>query len=70
MQPRNHYGLTFRELVVLKLVAGGKSDKEVASDLDISPLTAQKHSANILSKMSASSRTEASVRALREGLIE
>lgn len=70
MQPRNPYKLTFRELVVLRLIADGRADKEVASDLDISPLTAQKHSANILSKMNASSRTEASVRALREGLIE
>jgi DNA-binding NarL/FixJ family response regulator len=70
MQQVNGYGLTFRELTVLHLVAAGQSDKEIATALGISPLTAHKHVANILDKMVAASRTEAGVRALREGLLD
>jgi PAS domain S-box-containing protein len=65
----NRYGLTFRELTVLNLVSGGRADKEIARELGISPLTVHKHVANILSKMGASSRTEAGVRAVQERLI-
>ena len=64
------YGLTFREFTVLHLVAAGKADKEIALELGISSLTVSKHVANILAKMGASSRTEAGVRALREGLLD
>jgi PAS domain S-box-containing protein len=67
---RNPYGLTFREHTVLHLVAAGESDRQIGTTLGISPLTAQKHVSNILAKMDASSRTEAGVRAVREGLIE
>ena len=67
---KNLYGLTFRELTVLHLVAAGRADKEIAGELGISPLTVHKHVANVLAKMGASSRTEAGVRALREGLVE
>jgi PAS domain S-box-containing protein len=70
MQQANGHGLTFRELTVLHLVAAGESDKEIARVLGISPLTAHKHIANILAKMGAACRTEASVRALREGLLD
>jgi PAS domain S-box-containing protein len=66
----NAYGLTFRELTVLHLVATGESDKEIASTLGISVLTASKHLANILHKMGATSRTEAGVRGLQEGLLD
>ena len=67
---RNPYGLTFRELTVLHLVAAGKSGKEIGIDLGISPLTARKHISNILAKMDAASRTEAVARCLREGLLD
>ena len=70
MLQRNPYGLTFREFTVLHHVATGKADKEIAHELGISPLTVHKHVANILGKMSAASRTEAGVRALREGLVD
>lgn len=70
MQRGNPYGLTFRELTVLHLVAAGRADKEIGIELGISPLTAQKHVANILRKMGVASRTEAGVRAVREGLLE
>jgi len=63
------YGFTFREFSVLHLVAEGKADKEIARDLGISPLTVHKYVGSILAKMGAGSRTEAGVRALREGLL-
>ena len=69
MLGRNPYGLTFREFSVLHLVALGEADKEIADELGVSTFTVNKHVANILGKMNASSRTEASVRAHREGLI-
>ena len=70
MVRRNPYKLTLREFTVLHLVATGKADKEIARELGISPLTVHKHVANILGKMNAASRTEAGVRALREGLLD
>ncbi len=66
---RNPYGLTLRELTVLRLVAAGRTDKAIASELIISSLTVHKHVSNILGKMNATSRTEAGVRAVREGLL-
>ncbi|MCH8919437.1 MAG: PAS domain S-box protein [Chloroflexi bacterium] len=70
MLRRNPYRLTFRELTVLHLVSAGRSDKEIGLELGISPLTASKHLSNILTKMSVASRTEASVRAVKEGLLD
>ena len=70
MVRRNSYRLTFRELTVLHQIAAGKADKEIAAELGISPLTVQNHVGNILRKMNASSRTDASVRAVREGMLE
>ncbi len=70
MRRGNVYGLTFREITVLHQVAAGESDRQIGITLGISHLTAQKHVANILAKMGAASRTEAGVRALREGLLD
>jgi PAS domain S-box-containing protein len=64
------YCLTFRELTVLQLVADGKADKEAAAILGISPLTVSKHVTNILAKMNAPSRAEASARAVRERILD
>jgi DNA-binding CsgD family transcriptional regulator len=69
-QEAKRYRLTARELTVLRLVAAGKSDRHIATALDISLLTAHKHVANIRKKMGAASRTEAGVRAIREGLLD
>jgi PAS domain S-box-containing protein len=66
----NAYGLTFRELSVLHLVASGRADKEIATELGIRPHTASRHVKNILHKMDATSRTDAGVRAVREQLID
>jgi PAS domain S-box-containing protein len=65
---RNPYQFTFREFTVLHLVARGGSDKEIASELGIALSTVNKHVSNILGKMNASSRTEAGVRAVQEGM--
>jgi PAS domain S-box-containing protein len=70
MASGNVYGLTFRELTVLNLVAEGRSDKDISTLLGIELRTASKHVENILAKMAASSRTEAGVRAVREGLLQ
>jgi len=69
MLGKNPYGLTFREFTVLHLAADGEADKAIADQLGISTFTVSKHVANILGKMAAASRTEACVRALREGLL-
>jgi PAS domain S-box-containing protein len=64
------YPLTVREMTVLRLVARGKADKEIAVTLGISPQTVNKHVARILQKMGASSRTEAGVRAIKDRIVE
>ena len=69
LESGNRYGLTFRELTVLHIVVAGKTDAEVARLLGISLRTAEAHLARILRKMKASTRTEAGVRAVREGLV-
>jgi DNA-binding CsgD family transcriptional regulator len=66
----NPYGLTFREFTVLELVAAGMTDKRIAMQLGISLNTVGKHVSNILGKMGVSSRTEASVRAVHERLLD
>jgi DNA-binding NarL/FixJ family response regulator len=63
------YGLSPREIEVLSHVATGLADKQIAGMLSVSTVTVSKHVGAILQKMGAASRTEAGVRALREGLI-
>jgi DNA-binding CsgD family transcriptional regulator len=60
--------LTSREREVLRLIAAGRSNREIASVLFIAPKTASVHVSNILAKLGASSRTEAAAIAHREGL--
>ncbi|MCW2932734.1 MAG: LuxR family transcriptional regulator, partial [Actinomycetia bacterium] len=55
--------LTDREYEVLRLVAAGRSNREIAAALFISPKTASVHVSNILGKLGAASRTEAAARA-------
>ncbi len=62
-------GLTGRELEVLRLVAAGQSNREIAAALVISPKTASVHVSNILAKLGAATRTEAAVKAHERGLI-
>jgi len=62
--------LTSRELDVLRLVAAGKPNKQIAADLAISERTARTHVSRILRKLRLSSRTQAALWAVREGLVE
>lgn len=52
-------GLTRREVDVLKLLADGQSNKEIARSLDISPNTVKTHAARIYEKLEVQSRTQA-----------
>lgn len=61
-------GLTQREAEVLRLVASGKSNAEIAEALFISLRTVANHVANIFNKIGASNRTEAAIYATRQGL--
>jgi NarL family two-component system response regulator LiaR len=60
--------LTNRELEVLRLVARGLSNQQIADELVISEATVRSHVSNILGKLQLASRTQAALYALREGL--
>lgn len=60
--------LTAREVDVLKLVAQGHSNLEIAQKLNVSDRTVGKHVSNILEKLHLANRTQAALFALREGL--
>jgi DNA-binding NarL/FixJ family response regulator len=62
-------GLTRRELEVLRLVAVGRTNAEIASELVLSPRTIEMHVANALSKLGCRSRTEATARAHALGIV-
>jgi DNA-binding NarL/FixJ family response regulator len=61
-------GLTAREREVLRLLAQGSSNREIAAELFIAPKTASVHVSNILAKLGAASRTEAAAIAHRNGV--
>jgi HD-GYP domain-containing protein (c-di-GMP phosphodiesterase class II) len=62
-------GLTAREVTVLQLVARGLSTKEIAARLVISPKTARNHVEHIYAKAAVSNRAQASIFAMRYGLL-
>jgi DNA-binding NarL/FixJ family response regulator len=62
-------GMSRRELEVLRLLAEGKSDREIAAVLFISPHTVMHHVSNILDKLGVESRTAAATYAVRERLV-
>ena len=62
--------LSPRELEVLRVAATGRTNKEIARDLDISPRTVQVHLANIFSKLGVGSRTEAVLFGIKRGWID
>lgn len=62
--------LSPRELEVLRVAASGRTNKEIARDLDISPRTVQVHLANIFSKIGVGSRTEAVLHGIKRGWID
>jgi two-component system, NarL family, response regulator LiaR len=64
------HDLTERELDVLRLIAQGKSNKEIAEDLVLSEKTVKTHVSNILQKLHLSDRTQAAVYALKQKIVE
>ena len=67
--PESPQSLTERETEVLRLLAEGKANKEIALTLSISETTVKTHVSNILMKLGVPSRTQAAVYAVRIGLV-
>jgi NarL family two-component system response regulator LiaR len=61
--------LTHRELDVLRLIANGRSNKEIALDLVLSEKTVKTHVSNILAKLHLADRTQAALYAVRQRLV-
>ncbi len=68
--PDSPESLTPREVDVLRLIALGKSNKEIADELVLGETTVKTHVSNILSKLGLNSRTQAALYALRIRLVE
>lgn len=66
---KNVYGLTERELDVLSLMVDGLSNPEIAEKLVVARATAKAHVHSILQKLCTTSRTQATVKAMKEGLV-
>jgi DNA-binding NarL/FixJ family response regulator len=64
------FPLTIREVQVLRHVALGLSNKEIARSLEISVETVKEHVQNILRKVNANDRTDAAVRAIQCGIVD
>ena len=69
MQPAAPGGLTAREVEVLRLVARGRSNNEIAAELVVSEKTVARHLSNIFSKLDVSSRTAAAAFAFEHDLL-
>jgi two-component system, NarL family, response regulator LiaR len=67
--PENPEALTERETEVLKLLARGKANKQIASELFVEEKTVKSHVLNILRKLGVQSRTQAALHAVRTGLV-
>jgi two-component system, NarL family, response regulator len=65
----SHRSLTSRELEVLRMVAKGLGNKEIASALDIAEVTVKLHVSHVLEKLSVKDRTQAATVALQRGII-
>jgi DNA-binding CsgD family transcriptional regulator/ArsR family metal-binding transcriptional regulator len=65
----NNFGLTDREIEVLKLIAEGYTNNEISGMLFISPHTVKSHMINIFNKLSVNDRTQAAVLATRHNII-
>jgi NarL family two-component system response regulator LiaR len=67
--PESPEALTERETEVLKLVARGKANKQIAHELFVGEKTVKAHVSSILAKLGVQSRTQAALYALRIGLV-
>jgi DNA-binding CsgD family transcriptional regulator len=65
----SRHGLTARELQVLRLLATGKTNHAIASDLVLAEKTVDRHVSNIYAKLGVSSRAAATAHAFRQGLL-
>ena len=70
LDPLAPYGLTGRELTVLRLVAAGRTNAQIGAELFISPRTAGVHVTNILRKLGVANRVQAAALAERAGLAQ
>jgi DNA-binding NarL/FixJ family response regulator len=61
--------LSDREIQVLKLIANGKDNAQIAAELHISPKTVKNHISNILMKLQIENRIQAAVYAVRSGIV-
>ncbi len=68
-QVRETLGISEREMQVLELLASGRSNKEIASRLEVSPNTVKTHVAKLFDKLEVKRRTEAILRARELGMI-
>lgn len=68
-ESNNDAGLSERELEVLTLVVEGLSNQEIADRLFVSAETVKTHMRHLMEKLAVSDRTQAAVKALREGLV-
>jgi DNA-binding NarL/FixJ family response regulator len=66
---RVEHGLSARELQVLRLIAGGKANKEIAAELSLSVKTVDRHVSNIFAKIAVTSRAAATAYAFQHGLM-
>ena len=65
----SHRSLTAREVEVLRMVAKGLSNKEIASALNIAEITVKQHVSHVLEKLDVKDRTQAATEALKRGII-
>jgi len=63
-------GLTDREVEVLRLVARGMANKQIASELGVALKTVKTHVSNVLMKLHLADRTQAALYAVREGIVD
>jgi DNA-binding NarL/FixJ family response regulator len=66
---RTHRSLSSREIEVLRMVAKGLGNKEIASELNIAEVTVKLHVSHVLEKLSVKDRTQAATAALHRGII-
>jgi two-component system, NarL family, response regulator LiaR len=69
-EPRLHDQLTEREMEVLRCIARGLSNKEIAAELVISEKTVKTHVSNLLQKLHLADRTQAAIYAMQRKLVE
>jgi DNA-binding NarL/FixJ family response regulator len=67
--PETRELLTEREAEVLRLIARGRANKQIARELDIGDKTVKTHVSNILAKLGVESRTQAALHAIGLGLV-